>query len=931
MADAAEATAAPVVPPSGDIANSVAFLTLSELAGDGTVTSANDELYKNKYQQLHDLLLASYDREKSHLKDAKKFNQELLAEKIKLEKQNIKKAEESTAVSTLDKEKEKALKELEECNERDSFLTYEIAELQREQQDLQRQLDSQVQENADLVEPELKRISGEIEEAQDELTKRTAQHKAETARKQEFLERIEQLKGTRIEAEDEKVVQRQTLQKIKADPDRIKKNADVVQKAAENLASDVKRLTQRVEDADAELVHQSRKRKEADDVGRDLGRKLDLHRETIEQRQRDVESVKKNLDFEKLQYHQQTNRRLELEMEQKQAEDAMKSELEKNAKAKSDFEKQKKLLKKKKQVVDATASTLPMLHLQVADCKHQLESYKGENTRHLGTLNELKQEVEIFVAKFLRQEGIEGNKKGQLDSLIGEIKVEESDIGQWSAEEHKQNKTVAMLSAQREIKAREASKAIQNERETKEDLKMKELIILDLTKKCNETNNRLKEFSALYDVVKNERNKYVNLIQASSQALAEMKEKIKILQNEVEILRNESLAKDKALAKERLAHQTAQGARDGLRLDTNKCQAQYRLKQEQVEQQIVEIDKLNSIINTMEKEMLQLKKKYEMAVEARNYTGIQLIDRNDELCILYEKSNIQEQTIKKGEIEIRKREDEIRMLHLELAEVQRQIEVTRKQMPRMPAYAEQILGLQQELAMEREMTEMLCRDLETPSNSDRWRQLEGEDPDMEQLAAKVQVLEERLNDKKEQLLEKELVLEEVSSLSDKLRRQASDGRADTLALAKRVNEFQSRIKETTRKMMATVSELSMYQATAMKLQQEKHDREVELEDAGWRVKNSTAPNEETEHEWYRMERERLRRQEEAMERANRRAQESQMPAQITRTTAEPRPNAYIPDELGIPKPYGGLAPFKPSEPGATMRHIRKPEPKEIEI
>ena len=48
---------------------------------------------------------------------------------------------------------------------------------------------------------------------------------------------------------------------------------------------------------------------------------------------------------------------------------------------------------------------------------------------------------------------------------------------------------------------------------------MKELIILDLTKKCNETNNRLKEFSALYDVVKNERNKYVNLIQASARPL----------------------------------------------------------------------------------------------------------------------------------------------------------------------------------------------------------------------------------------------------------------------------------------------------------------------------------------------------------------------------------------------------------------------------
>merc|ERR1711988_688045 len=113
----------------------------------------------------------------------------------------------------------------------------------------------------------------------------------------------------------------------------------------------------------------------------------------------------------------------------------------------------------------------------------------------------------------------------------------------------------------------EASKAAALEKETREEVQVKELIIVDLAKKFSETNNRLKEFSALYDVVKNERNKYVNLIQASSQALAEMKEKIKILQNEVEILRNESLAKDKALAKERLAHQTAQQARDALRLD----------------------------------------------------------------------------------------------------------------------------------------------------------------------------------------------------------------------------------------------------------------------------------------------------------------------------------------------------------------------------
>ena len=39
---------------------------------------------------------------------------------------------------------------------------------------------------------------------------------------------------------------------------------------------------------------------------------------------------------------------------------------------------------------------------------------------------------------------------------------------------------------------------------------------------------------------------------------------------------------------------------------------------------------------------------YEGAVEDRNHTGIMLIDRNDELCILYEKANIQEEVMRKG-------------------------------------------------------------------------------------------------------------------------------------------------------------------------------------------------------------------------------------------------------------------------------------------
>lgn len=68
-------------------------------------------------------------------------------------------------------------------------------------------------------------------------------------------------------------------------------------------------------------------------------------------------------------------------------------------------------------------------------------------------------------------------------------------------------------------------------------LKVKELAVLDLTKKCNDVNNKFKEYTRLFEVVKNERNKYLSLISASSQALAEMKEKLNVLLAEVEILR----------------------------------------------------------------------------------------------------------------------------------------------------------------------------------------------------------------------------------------------------------------------------------------------------------------------------------------------------------------------------------------------------------
>ena len=105
-----------------------------------------------------------------------------------------------------------------------------------------------------------------------------------------------------------------------------------------------------------------------------------------------------------------------------------------------------------------------------------------------------------------------------------------------------------------------------------------------------------------------------------------------------------------------------------------------------------------------------------------------------------------------------------------------------------------------------------------------------------------------------------------------MRSQALEGRQSSLELSEKVNDFQARLKDLTRKMMATISELSMFQATALKLQQEQENlvnlrikckififlKETILEEASDRMSNGLPPLPEAEIEYQKMVRDQTR-------------------------------------------------------------------------
>ncbi len=59
-------------------------------------------------------------------------------------------------------------------------------------------------------------------------------------------------------------------------------------------------------------------------------------------------------------------------------------------------------------------------------------------------------------------------------------------------------------------------------------------------------------------------------------------------------------------------------------------------------------------------------------IQERDILGTQLVRRNDELALLYEKIKIQQSTLNKGEVQYKARVEDLRILKLEIKRLKRE-------------------------------------------------------------------------------------------------------------------------------------------------------------------------------------------------------------------------------------------------------------------
>lgn len=105
------------------------------------------------------------------------------------------------------------------------------------------------------------------------------------------------------------------------------------------------------------------------------------------------------------------------------------------------------------------------------------------------------------------------------------------------------------LEKEREKFGGEASDANAKFAAALEEVKLREMTILDLQKKIAEGDTKLKQQQSLYEAVRSDRNLYSKSLIESQDEIAEMKRKFKIMNHQIEQLKEEIQSKDQAYVK----------------------------------------------------------------------------------------------------------------------------------------------------------------------------------------------------------------------------------------------------------------------------------------------------------------------------------------------------------------------------------------------
>ncbi|KAH7824282.1 putative coiled-coil flagellar protein [Monocercomonoides exilis] len=906
-----------------DHSKSVAFECLTKAQNDNEITEEMQTLYESKYSKLFDVVLRIYDKETVLKKRAQVLAQEKDGLEHDIRHNDEVKQENEQKIHELQEDVQKLTLELAETKEQHISIDIEKKDLENQLESVSKQIETTKRLATDQYMPHINTVTAEIRDLETSIEKQQLVLQKQLAEATKVQQETQDLIDTKEKLDEELVKKKTNFTKAKGEPERLRHNAEQYEQAVAALVADRDSAKYRLlaKQTDVNKLRQQETQK-LDEI-RQREKEVERLIADVEQKKASLGIIKTEIQECKHEIAQEQMNRLPLDESLQQEQEDLRVVTEELGamQRQRNIEAQRLQLSEKEQ--QKAETTLQQIKATIQRVTKELQQAKQEGVKIQQATYQREDEISAKLKQITEDDRrmILGDEIAEVES---EVKREGEVLTGLKRKLMDMQQDANKLRQERNLLIRKVAQVKEDALKEEEAVKMADIDIMFLKKKAESIQKKTQSIIKQTEIVKLERNKYMGAIQEAVQVLAEYREKIKILENEKETLRNEDFIKQKNLIDTRLNVQSQVNTRDTELRKLNEYIQKDRDIKAVIDQQIGEMDKLNSHVNTIEAEMLRLKKEFEYQVEQRNYTGIQLIQRNDELCIHYEKLNVQDTIAQRGLSELAKREEELSTLKLEAQELVRQVAAREKEVPKIGQQLQKLTTLQDELAGLRKRSSDLSIQLESPSNTKRWRTLGGELPSKEKLLEQLAKLEERYNSKKEKILEREIVMDEVSSHSEQLSKTAQAYHdSEAAEILSTMNQLQAKMRRVNRQLQAELSELAICQTRAKKAEEERDDLELRLEDARVNLEKGLPPTEEAEKKWMQI----VRMRQEEMERKMTEIPEP--PVGEVRTTAPPRYNAYVPDDgLGLPVPYSGtFQQFKPTEPGSNMRFFKNPKKK----
>ncbi|KNC50915.1 flagellar associated protein [Thecamonas trahens ATCC 50062] len=794
--------------------------TLQQLVGDSSLAK-----FRQEYSKLHRALSKSYASEKRLLNRCKALQGEIVSNSAKVQQALKMSQEDQKTIAQLTKEIEKAWKMVDVANAKEAKAKETINSL-REAIDKLKKL---VEQGAGFSIGQENSVN-ELFRVKEELQKEVDLHVA----------KINQLRLD-INAERERTSQ------LQAEKAAAEQQITMLQEA----------IRTRVVEFGRETQEKQKLNKELDDLRRELASSQDeinAKNESIASLQDQLQYTLAEVDQQKAEVENYQSLLGQMESNEAAAKDALNKAHETIVQLQGNAKEQNNLLDQHKAEIERTRKLVrdeqrkyAALQEKVVQAKNARNVVEAEKADLLKAITELNHQLELETLAKREQDRVISSlsaqtsklKKGTekertktdaqkevVRKLANDRKVLETHIDKYKKAAQDHRKKIHELGLKkdkfRSLTMELSTKLLQ----TQEELKIKDLVIFDKKKKLREAKVKLKQQQMLYEAVRSDRNLYSKQLIEAQDDIAEYKRKFDILNHQIDQLKEEIVVKEQAIFTEHMTHMRVQKDFAAKQIQLSVLGSQIYEARKFQQAQAEELSKLKHIINEADTERMRQKKALEAARNERDILGTQLIRRNDELALLYEKLSINRYTLEKGEKQYAQRVKEIRALKSKNKELRRQLKLLDGQTAHVDSLKMAVFQLQRELLQERNRVKALSEELENPMNIHRWRKLEGTDPDKYDLIRKIHTLQKRLIAKTEEVVEKELLIQQKEKYYIELKNVLA--RQPGPEVAEQLNVYQASLKAKTRELKALAAELNMSvaQVNEFKYENERLAREL---------------------------------------------------------------------------------------------------------